>query len=151
MALNIANGVEPGNGFLRDATAQEETLWRSSKLYATLFDDPMYDFHRDNDPAASSDWTILSPNVPVFRDDAGMECDTPWPLSFLTCAAPYAPAIGRLDAEPMLRQRILRVLSIAWAYDDESLGLGAWGCSMFANDPLQKAKDFRSALKGEFA
>lgn len=151
LALNFANGVEPGGGFLRGATAQEETLCRSSALYATLFGDPMYDFHRDNDPAASSDWAILSPGVPIFRNDAGMECDKPWSLSFLTCAAPYAPAIGRLDAEPMLRQRIHRVLSIARAYQYESLVLGAWGCGAFANDPIQTAKDFRTALEGDFA
>jgi len=151
LALNFANGVEPGGGFLRGATAQEETLCRSSALYATLFGDPMYEFHRDNDAAASSDWAILSPDVPVFRDDAGMECDMPWSLSFLTCAAPYAPAIGRLDAEPMLRGRIRRVLAIARAYEYESLVLGAWGCGVFANDPLQTAKDFHDALEGEFA
>ncbi|WP_153555576.1 TIGR02452 family protein [Roseimaritima sediminicola] len=151
LALNFANGVEPGGGFLRGATAQEETLCRSSALYTTLVADPMYAFHRSNDPAASSDWAILSPNVPVFRDDAGMELDQPWRLSFLTCAAPYAPTIGRRDAEPMLRNRIHRVLSIAQAYEYESLVLGAWGCGVFANDPRQTALDFRAALEGEFA
>ncbi len=151
LALNFANGVEPGGGFLRGATAQEETLCRSSALYATLFGDPMYDFHRENDPAASSDWAILSPDVPVFRDDAGMELDEPWPLSFLTCAAPYAPAIGRTDSARMLRQRIHRVLAIARAYNYQSLVLGAWGCGVFANDPRQTAVDFREALEGDFA
>ncbi len=151
LALNFANGVEPGGGFLRGATAQEETLCRSSALYATLIGDPMYDFHRDNDPARSSDWAILSPDVPVFRDDAGMECDKPWPLSFLTCAAPYAPAVGRTESAELLRQRIHRVLAIARAYQYESLVLGAWGCGVFANDPLQTATDFRSALENEFA
>jgi uncharacterized protein (TIGR02452 family) len=151
LALNFANGVEPGGGFLRGATAQEEALCRSSALYATLFGDPMYDFHRENDPAASSDWAILSPDVPVFRNDAGMEHDEPWLLSFLTCAAPYAPAIGRLDSEPMLRQRIHRVLQIARAYDYDTLVLGAWGCGAFANDAKQTARDFRGALEGEFA
>ena len=151
LALNFANGVEPGGGFLRGATAQEETLCRSSALYATLFGDLMYDFHRENDPAASSDWAILSPDVPVFRDDAGMESDKPWPLSLLTCAAPYAPAIGRTDSARMLRQRIHRVLAIARAYDYQSLVLGAWGCGVFANDPRQTAVDFRQALEGDFA
>lgn len=151
LALNFANGVEPGGGFLRGATAQEETLCRSSGLYATLHGDPMYDFHRENDPAASSDWAILSPNVPVFRNDAGMELDKPWLLSFLTCAAPYAPGVGRIDAQPMLRQRIHRVLAIAQAYQYESLVLGAWGCGAFANEPLQTATDFRDALEGPFA
>ncbi|TWT91673.1 TIGR02452 family protein [Neorhodopirellula pilleata] len=151
LALNFANGVEPGGGFLRGATAQEETLCRSSALYATLFGDPMYDYHRDNDLAASSDWAILSPDVPVFRDDAGMECDKPWPLSFLTCAAPYAPAIGRIDSARMLRQRIHRVLAIARAYQYQTLVLGAWGCGVFGNDPRQTAMDFREALERDFA
>jgi uncharacterized protein (TIGR02452 family) len=151
LALNFANGVEPGGGFLRGATAQEETLCRSSALYATLFGDPMYDFHRDNDPAASSDWAILSPDVPVFRNDAGMELDTPWQLSFLTCAAPYAPAIDRLDAARMLRQRIHRVLAIARAYRYQTLVLGAWGCGAFGNDPRRTAVDFREALENDFA
>jgi len=151
LALNFANGVEPGGGFLRGATAQEETLCRSSALYATLFGDPMYDFHRENEPTASSDWAILSPDVPVFRDDAGMEFDKPCSLSFLTCAAPYAPAIGRTDSAKMLRQRIHRVLAIARAYDFHSLVLGAWGCGVFANDPRQTALDFRQALEGDFA
>ncbi|WP_430452734.1 TIGR02452 family protein [Rhodopirellula europaea] len=151
LALNFANGVEPGGGFLRGATAQEETLCRSSALYATLFGDPMYEFHRENDPAPSSDWAILSPDVPVFRDDAGMECDHPWLLSFLTCAAPYAPAIGRTDSARMLHGRIHRVLAIASAYGYESLVLGAWGCGVFGNDTNQTAVDFRTALEGEFA
>jgi len=104
-----------------------------------------------NDPGASSDWAILSPDVPVFRDDAGMECSKTWPLSFLTCAAPFAPAIGRTEAARMLRQRIYRVLSIARAYQYETLVLGAWGCGAFGNDPLQTAKDFRCALEGDFS
>jgi len=39
LALNFANGVQPGGGFLVGARAQEEVLWRSSSLYQTLIDD----------------------------------------------------------------------------------------------------------------
>ena len=152
LALNFANGTETGGGFLRGATAQEETLCRSSALFATLVDDPMYDFHRQHELwAASSDWAILSPDVPVFRDDQGMELDAPWLLSFITCAAPYAPGVGQPQAGDMLQKRIGRVLSIAQAYGYEDLVLGAWGCGAFKNDARRTARDFRSALEGEFA
>src|SRR5215831_3484861 len=43
LALNFANGVHPGGGFLRGARAQEEVLCRSSALYQTLVGDPMYE------------------------------------------------------------------------------------------------------------
>ncbi|MFN7732569.1 MAG: TIGR02452 family protein [Pirellula sp.] len=151
LALNFANGAETGGGFLRGATAQEEALCRSSALYATLVDDPMYDFHRDRELwAESSEWAILSPNVPVFRDDRGMELDQPWLLSFITCAAPYAPSVGQPRSSDLLRGRILRVLSIARAFGYAELVLGAWGCGAFGNDPMRTARDFRNALEGEF-
>ena len=40
LALNFANGVHAGGGFLNGARAQEEALYRSSALYSTLVDDP---------------------------------------------------------------------------------------------------------------
>ena len=151
LALNFANGTETGGGFLRGATAQEEALCRSSGLYATLVGDPMYEFHRKHELwAEASDWAILSPNVPVFRDDRGMELDVPWLLSFITCAAPYAPSVGHPRSGDMLQKRIVRVLSIARAYGYTELILGAWGCGAFGNDPRRTASDFRGALEGEF-
>ena len=151
LALNFANGVSPGGGFLGGARAQEEVLCRSSALFQTLVGDPMYDEHRRNSPAASTDWVIYSPDVPVFRSDEGTELEVPWPLSFLTCAAPYAPDIGQPEAGNLLQQRIGRVLAVARAYGHRALVLGAWGCGAFANDPSRTAADFRNALEGEFA
>jgi uncharacterized protein (TIGR02452 family) len=150
LALNFANGVAPGGGFLAGARAQEEVLCRSSALYRTLLDDPMYEAHRRSPRPDSTDWAILSPDVPVFRKDDGTSLDQPWLLSFITCAAPYAPDIGQPEAGDLLQQRIRRVLAIAQAFGYVVLVLGAWGCGAFGNDPERTAADFRSALEQDF-
>jgi uncharacterized protein (TIGR02452 family) len=72
-------------------------------------------------------------------------------LSFITCAAPYAPAIGQPESGDLLGQRIRRVLAIAQAYGYAALVLGAWGCGAFGNDVNRTALDFRQALEQEFS
>ena len=151
LALNFANGVRPGGGFLNGALAQEEGLCRSSALYATLEGDPMYERHRKRPRKDSTDWAILSPDVPVFRTDGGAELPQPWLLSFVTCAAPVAKSIGQPEAGDLLERRIHRVLAIAQAWGYDALVLGAWGCGAFGNDPWRTARDFRRALEGDFA
>jgi uncharacterized protein (TIGR02452 family) len=150
VALNFANGIHPGGGFLSGARAQEEVLCRSSALYQTLVNDQMYEEHRKRPRSDSSDWAIYSPDVPVFRKDDGTAIDHPWVLSFITCAAPYAPDIGQPESGDLLQKRIHRVLSIAKAFGYSALVLGAWGCGAFGNDPRRTAIDFRQALENEF-
>ena len=87
----------------------------------------------------------------MFRRDDGTELDGPWPLCFLTCAAPYAPAIGQPESGDLLQKRIHRVLGIARAYGHSALVLGAWGCGAFENRPNRTADDFLQALEGEFS
>lgn len=125
-------------------------LCRSSALYATLCGDPMYEAHRRRPQPDSTDWAIHSPDVPVFREDDGTELERPWLLSFLTCAAPYAPTIGQPQSGNLLQKRIHRVLAIARAYGYTTLVLGAWGCGAFGNDPQRTASDFRHALENEY-
>lgn len=150
LALNFANGIQPGGGFLTGARAQEETLCRSSALFQTLVGDRMYSEHRKRERADSTDWAILSPDVPVFRSDDGTELESPWLLSVISCAAPYAPDVGQPESGDLLQNRIRRVLQIANAWGYSSLILGAWGCGAFENDPCRTAKDFRSAIEHEF-
>jgi uncharacterized protein (TIGR02452 family) len=151
LALNFANGITPGGGFMFGARAQEEVLCRTSALFETLIGDPMYEEHRLRPLPDSTNWAIYSPDVPVFRTDDGAEIDSPWLLSFITCAAPYAPGVGQPQSGDLLQQRIHRVLAIARAYGHSSLVLGAWGCGAFANDPYRTARDFRKALENEFS
>ena len=151
LALNFANGIHPGGGFLAGSRAQEEVLCRSSALYQTLIDNQMYEEHRQRPRSDSTDWAIYSPDVPVFRTGDGTELERPWLLSLLTCAAPYAPSIGQPEAGNLLQKRIHRVLEIAQAYGYAAPVLGAWGCGAFANDPHRTAADFRQALENDFS
>ena len=116
LALNFANGVHPGGGFLGGSRAQEEVLCRSSALYRTLINDPMYEAHKKRPRPDSTDWAIYSPDVPVFRRDDGTPLDQPWLLNFITCAAPYVPKIGQPESGDLLQKRIHRVLVIAQAF-----------------------------------
>ena len=151
LALNFANGVQPGGGFLSGARAQEEVLCRSSALHATLVDDPMYLHHARRPLPDSTDWAIYSPEVPVFRDDDGTALERPWLLDVITSAAPVAYRIGQQNAGDLLNSRIRRVLAIAASHGHQSLVLGAWGCGAFGNDVTRTAADFRGALESEFA
>jgi uncharacterized protein (TIGR02452 family) len=150
LALNFANGIQPGGSFLHGAKAQEEVLCRSTALYQTLVGDRMYEEHRKRPLPDSTAWAIYSPDVPVFRIDDGTELDDPWLLSFITCAAPYAPGIGQPHAGDLLQKRIHRVLGIAASYEYSALVLGAWGCGAFYNDPHRTATDFRQALQNDY-
>lgn len=150
LALNFANGIQPGGGFLHGARAQEEVLCRSSALYQTLVGDPMYAEHGRRPLPDSTDWVIYSPDVPVFRCDAGAALQHPWHLSIVSCAAPFAPAIGQPHAGDLLQERMYRVLEIARSFGHAALVLGAWGCGAFENDPHRTAIDFRQALEDDF-
>lgn len=151
LALNFANGIRPGGGFLGGAKAQEEVLCRSSALYRTLVNDPMYDEHRKRPRPDSTNWAIYSPDVPIFRHDDGTELDRPWLLSFITCAAPVASRIGQPESGDLLQKRIHHMLAIAQAFGYSVLVLGAWGCGAFGNDPRRTAIDFREALENDFS
>jgi len=148
VALNLANGIEPGGGFRVGSLAQEESLCRSSALFATLRGDPMYRAHRRQDnPHESSACIIRSPGLPVFRNDDGSPVVEPWIANFLTCAAPFAPRVGQPRSHELLDQRIDRLLALANAFGHHSLVLGAWGCGAFQNDPSVVARLFRKHLE----
>src|SRR5207253_843688 len=82
-ALNFASAKHPGGGFLNGALAQEESLARSSALYACLVGNPMYTFHQAQSDALYTDYAIYSPDVPVFRGDDGALLPEPYLCSFI--------------------------------------------------------------------
>jgi uncharacterized protein (TIGR02452 family) len=155
-ALNFASARNPGGGFLGGARAQEESLARSSGLYACIAGNPMYGLHKRSHNPLYTDYALYSPGVPVFRDDDGALLERPYRCAFITAPAVNAGvALQRKgDLGPTIRatmeRRIAKVLAIGAAHGHRALVLGAWGCGVFRNDPQQIAELFQAALSGPF-
>ena len=159
-ALNFASAKNPGGGFLNGSQAQEESLARASALYACLLPQTAYyDANRAGKSSLYTDHMIVSPRVPVFRDDDDRLLEAPWEVTIITSPAPNAGAIAKNDPvssesiEPTFRRRIEQVLAAAAVFDQTALVLGAWGCGVFANDPTMVARRFGEFLldDGPFA
>ena len=154
-ALNFASAKHPGGGFLTGAQAQEESLARASALYVCLErQKAYYDANRRHHSLLYTDHLIVSPCVPVFRDEEGMLLETPWEATILTSPAPNAGAIANSEPhslasiEPTFRRRIEMVLSSAVVFQQTAIVLGAWGCGVFGNDPAMVARLFGEFLLG---
>lgn len=153
--LNFASARNPGGGFLGGSQAQEESLARSSALYASLTcaaAQPYYTHHRGERSAMYSDRMIVSPACPVFRSDEGELLNAPYHVDIITSAAPNAgalkshqsPDIAQVPAA--LAARASKVLALAAHIGCDHLVLGAWGCGVFANDPQMVAQVFATLL-----
>lgn len=152
VALNFASAKNPGGGFLSGSQAQEESIARSSGLFATLrAADDYYQANRKCDSKLYTDHAIFSPRVPVFRHGDGELLERPYMASFITMPAVNAGAIERGSPDmarvaAVMEHRINCVLALAAAMEQRALVLGAWGCGVFQNDPDVIASLFARAL-----
>ena len=156
LSLNFASAKNPGGGFLGGSQAQEESLARSSALYASLLTQPAYyETNRRCRTALYTDHMILSPDVPVFRDDDEKLLTEPYVVGMLTAPAVNAGAVNDNEPAnvvkilPTMANRIDKVLAVALRHGYRHLILGAWGCGVFRNDPEAIAELFGEALFGE--
>lgn len=159
--LNFASAKNAGGGFLGGSQAQEESLARSSAIYASLAECPQYyDYHkRQNKSLLYSDHMIYSPECPVFRLDSGELLAEPYAVDFITSPAPNRGALARNEPaalaqlEKVFSRRIRAVLKLAAEQGCDALVLGAWGCGVFGNQPQAVAGWFADQLcaEGEFA
>ena len=153
-ALNFASAKNPGGGFLGGSQAQEESLARSSALYASLLRcGEYYQRHRASPSLLYSDAMILSPGCPIIRNGAGELLNEPQLATFITSAAPNAGATGRNRPSDLphipevLRRRSEYVLALAASEWYKQLVLGAWGCGIFGNNPELVAGVFADHLR----
>ncbi|CAM2011241.1 TIGR02452 family protein [Acanthopleuribacter pedis] len=152
-ALNFASARNPGGGFIRGAKAQEEDVARCSGLYPTLLRCPeYYTYNRDRKTLLYSDHMIYSPRVPFFRIKSRSFCDRLYFASVITAPAPNAGQVRKhaetdeATIESVFRRRVGKVLALAESEGLTHLVLGAWGCGVFANDPIMVADAFAAWL-----
>ena len=152
--LNFASAVQVGGGAMNGATAQEESLIRTSGLYHCLspFDDNFYVLPKRK--GIYSNFAILSPSVPFFKNDdcEASHWDEPVSVDVVTMAAvnmrefrPQTRA-GREMAQKLMHKRIRLVLKSFELMGTKTIILGAWGCGVFGNDNHKIAKLFYETI-----
>ncbi|MCD6068601.1 MAG: Uncharacterized protein K0S33_3427 [Bacteroidetes bacterium] len=157
--LNFASAKNPGGGFLGGAQAQEESLARSSSLYASLTKNTsMYTFNKSNSSYLYSDYMIYSPEVVFWMNDSGEFLENYLLADVITSPAPNKGAMMQNGKPKKLKQleeifkgRIEKVLALALEQKIECLILGAWGCGVFRNDPETVAQLFKAEISGKFS
>ncbi|MBX7223555.1 MAG: TIGR02452 family protein [Blastocatellia bacterium] len=154
--LSFASARNPGGGFLNGAKAQEEDLSRCSGLYRCLLTQPAYyEANRANDSVLYTDHMIYSPCVPWFRTRSRDVPDTVFLASVITAPAPNAGVALQRDPhcgpalDAVLRRRAGMVLAVAAQEGHRNVLLGAWGCGVFRNNPVQVADAFGEWLRSE--
>jgi uncharacterized protein (TIGR02452 family) len=151
--LNFASATKPGGGFVNGASAQEESIARSSTLSVSLQTPratPFYEFHnRDSRGGYYSHAMIYSPDVAIFRDDDGNWL-CPYHVNVVTSPAVNAGQVrkvtrtGRHDTEQrilrVMRERMGRILALFEREEIRHLVLGSFGTGVFQNDVESLAK-----------
>ncbi len=150
-ALNFASAKNPGGGFLGGAKAQEEDLARCSALYpCQITQRAYYDANRADGSMLYTDHLIYSPGVPFFRDERLALLDAPFIASILTSPAPNAGEAAKrgegAGVRATLARRAEQVLRVAAHHRHAVLVLGALGCGVFRNDPVEVAEVFAALL-----
>ena len=151
--LNFASARNPGGGFINGAKAQEEDLARCSGLYLCLLKQPKYyQMNREQKSLIYTDHIIYAPQIPWFRTHRRKFLDNYFVASVITAPAPNAGQILRRDsnAQPRILEALQRragyVLTVARDNRHRNLLLGAWGCGVFRNNPLDVAGAFAGWL-----
>ena len=143
--LNFASAKNPGGGFLNGALAQEESLAAASSLYASQLNHSIYyEMNRACKSMMYTDCSIWSPDVVFFRNDDGDLLTYPAKASVLTLpAVNYGQVLLKNEdaamAKASMKRRMKIALSIFAAKGCDVIVLGAYGCGVFRNNPIDVA------------
>lgn len=147
-ALNFGNAFRPGGNVLSGAKAQEESLCRASALYYSLLQEQASQFYKNHvgKGPTSSNALIYTPDCPAWKGDFG-NLDKPYTVSFITSAAVNNNGfVDKQTVKNIQNERIKQIIKCAIAIGVKNFVLGAFGCGMFRNDPVDIAQSFKKYL-----
>jgi uncharacterized protein (TIGR02452 family) len=160
--LNFASAEQPGGGFINGANAQEESIARSSTLYASLITPTAQQFYSLHSAHGRDGFyshaMVYSPHVVVFRtDDGGMV--PPMEIDVLTSPAVHAGLVRKRlsgsaierDIRRAMRERMARILFLFERRQVRNLILGSFGTGVFQNDVDTVAQLWAELLCGPSA
>ena len=158
--LNMASRRNPGGGVVTGAGAQEETLFRRTNLFRSLYQFApfagMYGIKTSQYqyPLDRNFGGVYTPDAVYFRESEQKGyalMDNPVSLSFITVAGMNRPdltaegMIADHHVEP-IKNKIRTIFRIGLAHGHDSLVLGALGCGAFRNPPRHVARLFHEVM-----
>ena len=158
--LNMASRRNPGGGVATGAGAQEETLFRRTNLFRSLYQfapyAEQYGVKRSHHqyPLDRNFGGVYTPNALYFRESEQKGyalLDEPVSLSFITVAGMNRPD---LTADGMIanhhvgpiKNKIRTIFRMGLVHGHDSLVLGALGCGAFRNPPRHMARLFHDVM-----
>lgn len=166
--LNMASRRNPGGGVMTGSGAQEETLFRRTNLFRSLYQFTEYFINHvwykkyitpvrtgERYPLHRDFGGIYTPNALLFREDEQYGyrlMDNPKRLSFISVAGINRPDLKDAThlADNMIegtKNKMHTILRIGLRHGHDSLVLGALGCGAFCNPPSHIARLFHEVFE----
>ena len=166
--LNMASRRNPGGGVMTGAGAQEETLFRRTNLFRSLYQFTEYFINHvwyakyitpvrtgERYPLERNFGGIYTPGALLFREDEhhGYKLmDSPQRLSFISVAGINRPDLKDAThlADNMIegtKNKMRTILRIGLRHGHDSLVLGPLGCGAFCNPPSHIAQLFHEVFE----
>lgn len=160
VVLNLASRRNPGGGVKNGSRAQEESLFRSTNLFLSMY---RYAEYAENYGLEKSKFQypmpvrfggIYVPDATVFRAGAKDNfalLDTPYYMSFVAVAAINHPDLDRNgniceEDAALTKNKMRTMLRIGLLNGHDSIVLGAFGCGAFHNPPKHIARLFHEVI-----
>ena len=158
--LNMASRQNPGGGVLKGSRAQEESIFRRTDLFRSLYQFAPYAGvfgvakSEKQYPLDPNFGGVYSPFVTLFRDSEKQGCrllETPEYINVISVAAMNRPDIdfsGKISSNLVkgIKNKMRTIFRIALRHRHDSVVLGAWGCGAYKNPPAHIAALFHEVL-----